>query len=261
MSKVSIIKAIQRNIPSVYVFCISCCQMHGISFIHYDDIIKWKYFSALLALCAGNSLVTCEFPSKRPVTRSFAVFFYPRLNKRLSKQSWLQWFETPSRQLWCRCNDVYPEKNLECNIIRDILNPMNKFPTLTLATWVQSDISMCNLANDHMWPQTTTHKPMQICHRYISQVLQYTCRNRDALVRSLITFDNDVVKLFPNLRDFETDLWWGSYYVKLLLYDLLGWLIQETSHTWRNYIGYNPMAHVSLRWRHVSFKEYQIIGD
>ena len=45
-------------------------------------------FSALLALCAGNSPVTGEFPAQRPVTRSFDVFFDPRPNKRLSKQSW-----------------------------------------------------------------------------------------------------------------------------------------------------------------------------
>ena len=32
-------------------------------------------FSALLALCVGNSPVTGEFPSQRPVTRSFDVFF------------------------------------------------------------------------------------------------------------------------------------------------------------------------------------------
>ena len=32
-------------------------------------------FSALLALCAGNSPVTDEFSSQRPVTRSFDVFF------------------------------------------------------------------------------------------------------------------------------------------------------------------------------------------
>ena len=30
--------------------------------------------SVLLALCAGNSLVTGEFPAQRPVTRSFDVF-------------------------------------------------------------------------------------------------------------------------------------------------------------------------------------------
>ena len=32
-------------------------------------------FSALLALCAGNSPVPGEFPSQRPVTRSFDVIF------------------------------------------------------------------------------------------------------------------------------------------------------------------------------------------
>ena len=31
--------------------------------------------SALLALCAGNSQISGEFPSQRPVTRSFGVFF------------------------------------------------------------------------------------------------------------------------------------------------------------------------------------------
>ena len=38
-------------------------------------------FTALLALCGGNSLVTGEFPSRRPVTRSFGVFFDLRLIK------------------------------------------------------------------------------------------------------------------------------------------------------------------------------------
>ena len=37
-----------------------------------------------------------EFPTQRPVTRSFDVFFDLRLNKRLSKQPWGWWFETPS---------------------------------------------------------------------------------------------------------------------------------------------------------------------
>ena len=61
----------------------------------------WRHqmetFSALLALCAGNSSVTGEFPSQRPVARSFDIFFDMRLNKRLSKQSIRRWFETPSR--------------------------------------------------------------------------------------------------------------------------------------------------------------------
>ena len=38
-------------------------------------------FSALLALCAENSLVPGEFPAQRPVARSFDVFLDLRLNK------------------------------------------------------------------------------------------------------------------------------------------------------------------------------------
>ena len=61
---------------------------------------QMETFSALLAICAGNSPVPGEFPAQRPVTRSFDVFFDLRLNKRLSKQSWGWWFETLSRPLW-----------------------------------------------------------------------------------------------------------------------------------------------------------------
>ena len=45
-----------------------------------------EIFSALLALCEGDPPYTDEFPSQRPVTRSFDVLFDLRLNKRLSKQ-------------------------------------------------------------------------------------------------------------------------------------------------------------------------------
>ena len=70
-------------------------------------------FPALLALCAGNSPVTGGFPSQRAVTRSFDVFFDLRLNKRLSKHSRCQWFETPSCSLWrhynafCSCLNAF----------------------------------------------------------------------------------------------------------------------------------------------------------
>ena len=64
----------------------------GLYDIRHDIYASWwrhqiEKFSALLAICAGNSPVTGEFPSQRPVTRSFVVFFYLRLNKWLSKQS------------------------------------------------------------------------------------------------------------------------------------------------------------------------------
>ena len=62
----------------------------------------WRHqmetFSALLALCVGNSPVTGEIPSQRPVARSFDVFFDLRLNKWLNKQSRGWWFETHRAQ-------------------------------------------------------------------------------------------------------------------------------------------------------------------
>ena len=69
----------------------------------------WRHqtetFSALLALCAGNSPVSGEFPAQRPVTRSFDVFFDLRPGGRLSKHSWGWWLETPPCPLWRQSNE------------------------------------------------------------------------------------------------------------------------------------------------------------
>ena len=63
-----------------------------------------KTFSALLALCAGNSPVTGDFPSQRPVKRRYDIFYDLYLNRQLSKQLKRRWFETLSRSLWRHCN-------------------------------------------------------------------------------------------------------------------------------------------------------------
>ena len=47
---------------------------------------QMETFSALLAICAGNSPVSGEFPAQRPVTRSFDICFDLHPNKRLNKQ-------------------------------------------------------------------------------------------------------------------------------------------------------------------------------
>ena len=81
-----------------------------------QNLSWWRHqmetFSTLMALCAGNSPVTGEFPAQRPVTRSFDVSFDLRLNKRLSKQSWGWWFETPLRSLWRHCNGLRISKHM-----------------------------------------------------------------------------------------------------------------------------------------------------
>ena len=79
----------------------------------------WRHqmetFSALLAICVGNSPVTGEFPPQRPVTRSVDVSFDLRLNKRLSKQFCGWRFGTPSPPLWCHCY----ERSLDLRLAHD----------------------------------------------------------------------------------------------------------------------------------------------
>ena len=109
-----------------YIYCILALSHR------YVHLSWWRHqmetFSALLALCAGNSPVTGEFPSQRPVTRSIDVFFDLRLNKRLDKQSCGWWFETSSRSLWRHCNgdlrmEIVPEETGEvvCGLCGDVV--------------------------------------------------------------------------------------------------------------------------------------------
>ena len=100
---------------SLYIYaciCIACvlCFVVVNGSQRIDVSTWWRHqmetFSALLALCAGNSPVSGEFPSQRSVMRSFDVFLGLRLNNWLSKQSWGWWFETPSCSLWRHCNDL-----------------------------------------------------------------------------------------------------------------------------------------------------------
>ena len=72
----------------------------------YSESFKawWRHhmetYPALFAICAGNSPVPGKFPTQRPVTQSFDVFFDLYLNKRLRKQSWGWWFEMLSCLQW-----------------------------------------------------------------------------------------------------------------------------------------------------------------
>ena len=128
-------------------------QPTGRFFLHYDDDsddkvgimtslgVQWPWwrhqmetFSALLAICAGNSPVPGEFPTQRPVTRSFDVFFDVRPNKRLSKQSWGWWVETPRRPLWRHRNaNLLNDGILLQRFIWSYLSMMFKLVTLAAA--------------------------------------------------------------------------------------------------------------------------------
>ena len=100
---------IMRKLAQVMASCLTTPS-------HYLNYSRWRHqmvtFSALLAICAGNSPVPGEFPTQRPVTRSFDVYFDLRPDKRLNNQSWGWWFETLSHSLWrhrnvLTCNQRY----------------------------------------------------------------------------------------------------------------------------------------------------------
>ena len=71
----------------------------------HDDVIKWKHFPRYWTFGRGIHWSPGDSPHKSQ-WRELYVFFDLRPNKRLSKQFWGWWFETPSRPLWCHCNAI-----------------------------------------------------------------------------------------------------------------------------------------------------------
>ena len=97
------------------------------SFRFFLQIVKVLYLWLLMMTSSNGNIFRVtghlsgeftgpgEFPTQRPVTRSFDVFFDLHPNKRLSKQWWGWWFETLSCPFWRHRND-YHKLNLFCNL-------------------------------------------------------------------------------------------------------------------------------------------------
>ena len=96
-----------------------CSYLDSLGIVH-DDVIKWKHFPRYWPFVRGIHR-SSEFPVQRPVTRSFRVFFDLHPNKRLRKQWWGWWFETPSRPVWCHCNVI---SALHCGGIHETNFPL-----------------------------------------------------------------------------------------------------------------------------------------
>ena len=130
-------------------------------------------FSAILAICAGNSPVPGEFPAQRPVTLSFDVFFDLRLNKRLRKHLWGWWFETSSRPLWRHCDAN------GFDIISCVLN------LLTFLTW--KCLSEMRKSEKRSWAPIQGQYLVPICDRWSSD-------NSLVWPRIKINLHDDVIK-------------------------------------------------------------------
>ena len=141
-----------------YVYCSVTLKKYRPFHWYQMFMFRWwrhqmETFSALLAICAGNSPVTGEFPAQRPVTRSFDGFFDLRLNKRLSKQRWGWWFETPTSPLWRHCNG-YLTVNAHASRSRAITGLRNGVlqvqpwtVTSTNAVWTSCGLSLTTYVN------------------------------------------------------------------------------------------------------------------
>ena len=138
-----------------------------------------------------NSPVPGEFPAKRPVTRSFDVFFDLRLNKQLSKQSWGWWFETLSRPLWRHCNAMssIPHSPFLLNMsavyslrIRYIwhVSHESKLAAMDRCSWLCTvEMNMNSLCSPHAAKRIINKTPYRVIHHgsvwLVWPLIQFSC--------------------------------------------------------------------------------------
>ena len=105
-------------------------------------------FFTLLAVCEGNPRVTGGFPSQRPVTRNFDVFFDLLLNKQLNKQLRRRWFETQSRSLWRHYNDWFRVKSPGDGCFQKRKSGHSLIGLIALEYW---SLIKINVDNGYIW--------------------------------------------------------------------------------------------------------------
>ena len=134
----------------------------------------WRHqmetFSTLLAICAGNSPVPGEFPAQRPVTRSFGVFCNLHPNKRLSKQWWGWWFETPSCPLWRHRNGYHWFMALVTNSAPSLYLNLRRVSRTVLAPAWTNDDNWILRNNSQRHYKLTTLRPEQNGCRFADNI-------------------------------------------------------------------------------------------
>ena len=137
---------------------------------NHGDVINGSIFRVTGLLC-GKFTGPRWIPLKRPVTRSFEIFFDLYLNKQLSKQSSGWWFETPSCSLWRHCNVWVQNANLA------LFNPSVQ----NTANWNKSAWPIASLfLTFHMWNIFCTWQTLRDVMKYIMQEYPETV-HRDCL--------------------------------------------------------------------------------
>ena len=86
-----------------YVLYILLCTYDTVDEIH-NDVIKWKHVPRYWPCVRGIHRSPVNSPHTGQWRGALMFSLICALNKRLSKQSWCWWSETPSRSLWRHCN-------------------------------------------------------------------------------------------------------------------------------------------------------------
>ena len=161
-------------------------------------------FPASLALCAGNSPVTGEFASQRPVTRNFDVFFDLRLNKRLNKQLviWdIRWtiFLCTYMFIWIETNTLCYHVNSQVKSIFCILH-VNLYDHLKFwKVWFMKN----NLWNAFYW-------------HWISSISAWMINDILNTVLEEITYP------FSNFKNCTVEVWkWISDFILHIIFNVI----------------------------------------
>ena len=104
----------------------------------YDDVIKWKHFPRYWPFVRGIHRSSVNSPHKGQWPGALMFSLICALNKRLSKQWWDRWFETPSCPLWRHC---YVNLAPLVHILRDILHVESVYISIhiVLCQWYWED--------------------------------------------------------------------------------------------------------------------------
>ena len=82
---------------------------------NHDDVIKWKHFPCYWPFVPGIHRWSVNSPHKGQWHGALVFSLTCVLNKRLNKQYWGWWFETPSRSLWRHCNsEIWQTSRQRC---------------------------------------------------------------------------------------------------------------------------------------------------
>ena len=179
--------------------------------------------SALLALCAGNSPVTGEFPSERLVTWSFDDFFELRLNKQPRRR----WIETPSCSLWRRCNgeidiftfELHPSISSVIRVVSHIYGlkqeRRNSIANALELRLSLTNPSICYIAYVRLctWLIACTEMSLQWRHDERDGVSNHQPHDRfySAVYSGLCTRNSPVTGEFPSQRASNAEnisIWW-----------------------------------------------------